>query len=155
MRSLSFRFAWISLLAGACSLTACGGSHDELTKRLSSMQTDLTRLQNHSDRLEERLETLEMSRKAEAAQARPVASAAPTVERPPLKIVKLSPGDETHSEVPADAPTSELRPEDSVTDQTPRPVIRVHGTRNDGDVKLANDTDMSPSDAPRHKRRGE
>jgi len=154
MRSLSFRFAWISLLAGTCTLTGCGSNHDELTKRLSSMQADLTRLQNHSDRLEERLEALEMQ-KVQAAEARAAASAAPAIERPPLKVVKLEPDEASHGEVPADAPTSELRPEDSVTDQTPRPVIRLHGTHNDGDVKLANDTDTSAGDAPRHKRRGE
>lgn len=138
-------------MAGACSLTACGGGHDELAKRLSSVQADLTRLQNHSDRLEERLEALEM-RKAQAAAPPPVETAH-AVDRPPLKVVKLEPGDETAGAVPADSPTAELRPEDSVTDQTPRPVIRVHGSRTDGDVKLANDADSG--DAPRRKRRGE
>jgi len=45
MRSLSFRFGCFSLLAAACSLTACGGDHDDIAKRLASMQVDLTRVQ--------------------------------------------------------------------------------------------------------------
>ena len=140
MRSLPSRFGWFTLLAASCTLSACGGSHDNLSKRLASVQTDLTRLQNHSDRLEERLEALEMRKQTPVAKA--AAGAASTGARPPLLIVKLEPGDAT-PEAPADAPTATLRPEDSAADQTPRPMIRVYGSRTDVD---------SGSDSPRRKR---
>jgi hypothetical protein len=144
MRSPPLRLGWFSLLAAACSLSACGGSHDDISKRLAAMQGDLTKLQAHSDRLEERLEALEVRKQAEAAAAaKPGRDAAATVERPRLMVVKLEPGDDTR-DAPADSPTAELRPEDSAADNSPRPVIRVHGTHSDGDTES--------SDSPRHKR---
>jgi hypothetical protein len=142
MRPLLLRFGWFSLLAAACSLSACAGSHDDMTKRLAAMQTDLTKLEAHSDRLEERLEALEV-RKEAPARVKPASDAATTVERPRLIVVKLEPGDEGHDS-PADAPTAELRPEDSAADPSPRPVIRVHGSHSDGDTDAA--------DSPRRKR---
>jgi hypothetical protein len=131
-------------VAAACTLSACGSSHDDISKRLAAMQSDLSKLQAHSDRLEERLEVLEV-RKEAALPAKPAgdASASGTLERPRLMVVKLEPGDDTH-DAPTDAPTAELRPEDSAADNSPRPVIRVHGTHSDGDTD-------SP-DSPRHKR---
>jgi hypothetical protein len=143
MRSLPSRFGWPTLLAAACTLSACGGSHDDLSKRLASVQSDLTRLQNHSDRLEERLEALEMRKEAPVAKA-PTGEApasAATGDRPRLMIVKLEPGDAA-PEAPADAPTATLRPEDSAADQSPRPMIRVYGSR----------TDVDGTDSPRRKR---
>ena len=107
------------------------------------MQSDLSKLQAHSDRLEERLEVLEV-RKQAAVPARPgEASATAAVEHPRLMVVKLEPGDDTR-DAPSDAPTAELRPEDSAADNSPRPVIRVHGNHSDGDTDSA--------DSPRHKR---
>jgi hypothetical protein len=142
MRSLPVRFGWFSLLAAACTLSACGASHDDISKRLAAMQGDLTKLQAHSDRLEERLEVLEV-RKEAALPAKPAGEASAMLERPRLMVVKLEPGDDTR-DAPTDAPTAELRPEDSAADNSPRPVIRVHGTHSDGDTD-------SP-DSPRHKR---
>lgn len=141
MRSLPLRFRWLPLVAAACTLSACGGSHDDLTKRLASVQADLTRLQNHSDRLEERLEALEMKKEAPSVKAA-AAEPAGNVVRPRLMIVKLEPG-EVAPEAATDAPTAALRPEDSAADQTPRPMIRVYGSK----------TDVDPgSDSPRRKR---
>lgn len=148
MRSLFSCFGWFSLLAAFAGLTACGSGHDDIAKRLASMQGDLTRLQNHSDRLEERLEALEMRK--EAAAARPSAEAAPILDHPKLMVVKLEPGDDSR-DAPTDAPTAELRPEDSAADKSPRPVIRVHGPSSDGDVKMASDSDV-PESSPRRKR---
>ncbi|MET0794205.1 MAG: hypothetical protein ABW061_21970 [Polyangiaceae bacterium] len=131
-------------MAAALSLSACGGGHDELTKRLAAMQGDLTRLQSHSDRLEQRLEALEM-RKAPALAARPApGEAAATADRPRLLVVKLEPGDAARDVAPAaDAPTATLRPEDSAADSSPRPMIRVYGSR----------TDVDPgTDGPKRKR---
>jgi len=141
MRSLPLRFGWFPLLAAACALAACGGGHDELAKRLTTVQVELTKLQSHSDRLEQRLEALEM-RKESAAVTHPVSDSAASVEHPRLMVVKLEPGDDTR-EVPPDAPTAALRSEDSAADQSPRPVIRVYGSRTDVG---------SGSDNSKHKR---
>jgi hypothetical protein len=144
MRSPPVRFGWFSLLAAACTLSACGSSHDDISKRLAAMQSDLSKVQAHSDRLEQRLEALEVRKDAAlAAKAGGETSASATQEHPRLMVVKLEPGDDTH-DAPADAPTAELRPEDSAADNSPRPVIRVHGTHSDGD--------SDSSDSPRHKR---
>ncbi len=142
MRSSPLSFGPFVLLLASCAIGACGSSHDDLSKRMAGMQADLTRLQNHSDRLEERLEALEV-RKEALVPAKPTSDASASLERPRLMIVKLEPGDDSH-EASSDAPTAELRPEDSVADQTPRPVIRVHGSHADGD--------SVGSDSPRHKR---
>jgi len=129
MRSPQLRFAWFPLLAATCSLTACGGGRDELVKRLANVQAELTKLQSHNDRLEQRLEALEM-RKDSAQPTRAASDPATSVDRPRLMVVKLEPGDEAREPV-ADAPTAALRPEDSAADQSPRPMIRVYGSRTD------------------------
>ena len=144
MRSPSFHVGWFSLVAAAVSLSACGGGHDDLTKRLAAMQGDLTRLQSHSDRLEQRLEALEMHKQAPAPRVAG-SDASVSNERPRLLVVKLEPGDESRDAAPtaADAPTAALRPEDSAADTSPRPMIRVYGSR----------TDVDPgSDSPKRKR---
>ena len=130
MRCPPLRFGWFPLLAAACllSLGACGGGHDELSKRLAHLQADLVKVQSHSDRLEQRLEALEMRK--EPAPARPVEDSASNRDRPPpLMVVKLEPGDDSREA--AGTPTAALRPEDSAADQSPRPLIRVYGSRTD------------------------
>ena len=130
MRSLHLRFGWFPLLAAVGLLGACGGGHDEVSKRLASVQSELIKLQSHSDRMEQRLQALEM-RKESVPSARPVDTARPTTpDRPPLMVVKLEPGDDTR-DASANAPTAALRPEDSAADQSPRPMIRVYGSRTD------------------------
>jgi hypothetical protein len=128
MRALPLRFGWFPLSAVAVFLGACGGGHDDLAKRLASVQADLVKVQSHSDRLEQRLEALEM-RSREPAPVRPASESAST-GRPPLMVVKLEPNDDAH-DAPSAAPTAALRPEDSAADTSPRPVIRVYGSRTD------------------------
>jgi hypothetical protein len=128
MRSLHLRFGWFPLLAAVGLLGACGGGHDDLAKRLASVQADLVKVQGHSDRLEHRTEALEM-RSREPAPIRPASESAAS-GRPPLMVVKLEPNDDAR-EAPSNAPTAALRPEDSAADQSPRPVIRVYGSRTD------------------------
>lgn len=128
MRALPLRFGWFPLLTAAVFLGACGGNHDDLAKRLASVQADLVKVQGHSDRLEQRLEALEM-RSREPASVRPANESAAS-GRPPLMVVKLEPNDDTR-DAPSSAPTAALRPEDSAADQSPRPVIRVYGSRTD------------------------
>lgn len=126
MRALPLGFGWFPVLT--VFLGACGGGHDDLAKRLASVQADLVKVQSHSDRLEQRLEALEM-RSREPAPIRPAGESA-TTGRPPLMVVKLEPNDEGR-DVPTSAPTATLRPEESAADQSPRPVIRVYGSRTD------------------------
>jgi hypothetical protein len=129
MRSFSSYSPWAALLAGCCCcLGACGGSHDDVAKRLASLQTELGQVQSHSDRLEQRLQALEM-RQQSATVPRPAADAATAVERPRLMIVKLQPGEESRDTAAPDAPTAALGVEESTTDQSPRPLIRVYGSR--------------------------
>lgn len=141
MRALPLRFGWFPLLAAAVFLGACGGGHDDLTKRLASIQADLIKVQGHNDRLEQRLEALEM-RSREPAPIRPATAESATNGRPPLMVVKLEPEDEAH-DAPTNAPTAALRPEDSAADQSPRPMIRVYGSRTDVGAS---------SDTPKRKR---
>ncbi len=63
--------AWGTLVALPLALfaVACGGGRDNLEKRLSSLQEDVTRLQNTNDRLSERLQAIEIQR-MQAAPAR-------------------------------------------------------------------------------------
>jgi hypothetical protein len=129
MRAPPLRFGWFPLLAAAVFLGACGGGHDDLAKRLASVQAELIKVQSHGDRMEQRLEALEV-RSREPVPVRPIGESAPHSDRPPLMVVKLEPDDDTH-EASASAPTAALRPEDSAADQTPRPVIRVYGSRTD------------------------
>jgi hypothetical protein len=132
MRSLSFRSGCFLLALGlALSASACGGGHDDLTKRLASVQTELGKLQKHNERLEERLQALEM--KKEAPQPRVAGSDSPgTVERPRLMVVKLEPGDSARGEAAPDAPTAAMPAEDSAADTSPRPMIRLYGSGDTG-----------------------
>lgn len=130
MRSLHLRFGWFSpLAAAACCLVACGGGHDDVAKRLASVQSELIKVQSHADRLELRLEALEM-RKEPAPAPHPVGESATKLDGPRLMVVKLEP-DDSARDAKADAPTAALRPEDSAADQSPRPMIRVYGSRTD------------------------
>lgn len=127
MRSLSFRSGCF-LLALGLAASACGGGHDDLTKRLASVQTELGQLQKHNERLEERLQALEVRKEAPVPRA---AGAEPggTSERPRLMVVKLEPGSDGSTEpAPTDAPTAAMRPEDSAADTSPRPMIRLYGS---------------------------
>ncbi|HEY4106769.1 MAG TPA: hypothetical protein VGM44_22870 [Polyangiaceae bacterium] len=114
---------------------------------MAAMQADLSSLQKHDDRLEERLEALEM--RHEAVAARP-ADSAPIADHPKLLVVKLEPGDDAH-DAPTDTP-AEVKAEDSVADKSPRPVIRVHGANSDGDVRMASDSDASTDTSSKRKR---
>ena len=128
MRSLSLR-SGCCLLALGFAANACGGGHDDLTKKLASVQTELSQLQKHNERLEERLQALEVRKEAPVPRTAG-GEPASTSERPRLMVVKLEPGDEARGEpAPAtDAPTAAMRPEDSAADTSPRPMIRLYGS---------------------------
>ena len=104
----------------------CSSGLEGVEKRLSSMQDEITRLQNQNDRLVERVDAMEV-RDAKAAQtgSKPGKPAAPSAsERPSLKVVKVVPEDT------AGMPTPQVgtqAPGDAADDPTPRPVIKLRG----------------------------
>lgn len=108
---------------GLCAI-GCGSDKDSMEKRLATLQEDLIAVQNDNDRLSERLAALEM-RQSRARPAAPApASEAPaepaTLERPPLKVIKLAPGSQPAAPEPA--------AEAEAPDDGPRPVIRDLGS---------------------------
>jgi len=116
------------VLAPLCLIFAgCGGSgRDAMEKRLSSLQEEVTHLQNSNDRLAERLQALEIQGlKAHSAPAKAEVEPEDTrVVRPQLRVVKVGPtGDERAEQAPA--PEPETMAEES---NEPRPVIKDHGT---------------------------
>ncbi len=124
MRNLRLRL-WFALLPASLACAACGGgSKDSLEKRVTSLQEELTALQNQHDRLADRLQALE-TRAQQAAPSRAPAKDADEEERlsrPPLKVVKLEPGSEAR---PSAEPDEAVAPDEK--DSGPRPVIREYG----------------------------
>src|SRR5262245_19563514 len=102
----------IGLLAGVLMCAAgCGKDHDATEKRLRQLQDELTRLQNSSDRLEERLTVLELRPLEASAPHAAAAEVAPeTLERPPLQVVRLAPGESKTQ--PAEAEPPRANPQD-------------------------------------------
>jgi hypothetical protein len=114
------------VLAPLCLIFAgCGGSsRDAMEKRLSSLQEEVTHLQNSNDRLAERLQALEIQGlKAGSSPAKAEVEPEDTrVVRPQLRVVKVGPAGEERAE---DAPPAA----EAVADESnePRPVIKDHG----------------------------
>jgi hypothetical protein len=108
-------------------VVGCGSGKDAMEKRLSSLQEEVTRLQNTNDRLAERMQALEIQGFAAHAAAKEEAKALgpedTRVVRPPLKVVKVAPGDGPIRDEGA-GPDAEATPEDS---GEARPVLRDHG----------------------------
>ncbi len=107
---------WRSGPAGllfAVSILSCSSDHDANEKRLAELRDEMTRVQNASDRLEDRVSALEVSAMSTAhtkAAAAPAPEAAP-VYRPRLKVVHVTP------ESPQVAPEPEnANPERSAND---------------------------------------
>lgn len=110
---------------GAAALFGCSSGLEGVEKRLSSMQDEITRLQNQNDRLVERVDAME-GREAKAAQAaKPSATAGAAAERPSLKVVKVVPEDTTGMPSPQ---VGTQAPGDAADDPTPRPVIKLRGS---------------------------
>jgi hypothetical protein len=103
------------------------------------------RLQNDNDRLGERLTSLELARTAmAAAPAPPAADEAPVLERPPLKVIRMGPG-QPAGERASDGADPESK-DGAGTEEKPipgaeprrepaRPVLRMRGKR--GGVRQA------------------
>jgi hypothetical protein len=122
----------VCCLAAAC-LTGCSSGLEGVEKRLSSMQDEITKLQNQNDRLVERIDAMEVrDAKTAPAPAKGAAPAAAVTERPSLKVVKVVPDD------PSGMPTPQVgtqAPGEAADDPTPRPVIRLRGSSGKGDSK--------------------
>lgn len=96
---------WRSGPAGlliALAFLSCSADHDATEKRLAELRDEMTRVQNASDRLEDRVSALEVSALStpRAAASEPAPEATP-VYRPRLKVVHVTP------ETPQVAPQSE------------------------------------------------
>src|SRR5262245_47340217 len=83
----------LSVIVIATAVVGCSGDRDGTAKGLKEPQDSVTRLENRNDRLEERLTALELNREAAGQGAARSESNADTLERPPLKIVRMGPGD--------------------------------------------------------------
>ena len=108
-------------------LGGCSSGLDGVEKRLGSMRDEITALQNQNDRLVERVDALEL-RRAQAAAAPAPAAKATTTERPPLKIVRLVPGEGEQGA----APTGDASAGETADDPGPRTVIRGRGSNVEG-----------------------
>jgi hypothetical protein len=79
-------------VAIALSLLSCSSDRDANEKRLAELRDEMTRVQNASDRLEDRVSALEVGAlsTARAAAVAPAPEATP-VYRPRLKVVHVTP----------------------------------------------------------------
>ncbi len=107
------------------TLLGCSSGLEGVEKRLSSMQDEITRLQNQNDRLVERVDAMEVreAKQASAAPA-PAPAAQPTSERPSLKVVKVVPGDDSGMPSPQ---VGTQPPGEAADDPSPRPLIKLRG----------------------------
>jgi TolA-binding protein len=114
----------LCLLLGG--LSGCSSGLEGVEKRLSSMQDEITRLQNQNDRLVERVDAVEVKQEktARTDKAAAGAQAASAAERPSLKVVKVVPEDNSGMPTPQ---IGTQAPGDAADDPTPRPVIKLRG----------------------------
>jgi hypothetical protein len=86
----SARFAQFSALIGFLTLAGCASDGDALEKRLTKMHEEVTRLQNDTDRMAERLDAMQVRQNVAPPVQERVARAEPTsVTRPKLKVVRV------------------------------------------------------------------
>jgi hypothetical protein len=119
-----------------CSLlllptVGCASDRDAIDKRMSGLREDITRLQAENDRLGERVDALEV--KGSPAPTKAAAPADPKLERAPLKVVKLVPGDGPATSSDAEAP--ELAADERPDAPGTRPMIRLRGKGEDGPAR--------------------
>lgn len=121
-----------ALTLGCClslgALLGCSSGLEGVQKRLSSMQDEITRLQNQNDRLVERVDAMEVkgAKSAPAGKSPAATSAAASAsERPSLKVVKVVPEDTSGMPSPQ---VGTQAPGDAADDPSPRPVIKLRGS---------------------------
>ena len=121
-----------ALTLGCClslgALLGCSSGLEGVQKRLSSMQDEITRLQNQNDRLVERVDAMEVRepKTSPAGKSRPAGPpSAAASERPSLKVVKVVPEDTSGMPSPQ---VGTQAPGDAADDPSPRPVIKLRGS---------------------------
>lgn len=127
MRAASFCSLWLLLASFGCA-----SDRDAIDKRMAGLREDITRLQAENDRLGERVGALEVKGSAPAAKSG-AASGAPKVERAPLKVVKLVPGEGPVTS--SDAAATELAADERPDAPGTRPVIRLRGSKSEESVR--------------------
>lgn len=103
-------------------LLGCSSGLEGVEKRLSTMQDEITRLQNQNDRLVERVDAMEVREAKQASQVK--AAQAPAAERPSLKVVKVVPEDTAGMPSPQ---VGTQAPGEAADDPSPRPLIKLRG----------------------------
>jgi len=124
-------------------LAACTAEHDTVEKQLAKLREQVTELQNDTDRMSERLDSMEAQRAPAAQPAERLAAAAPEpITRPRLKVVRVDP----------DGERAELAAADMEAEAGPRVVIQGEGkaleTRTLPAPKAAPKQNTQPSAAP-------
>ncbi len=150
------RSGFLALVAVAALLSGCGGSSkNAVEKRLGDLREEITRLQNSQDRLAERMMAMEIQRQQDTTRASaPAAPAAgPRMERPPLKVIRLEPGQ------PAGAPAAPAADEVPATEDDEkgqRPVIKLRGKQGSLEAapSRASGAKLSQNDSARAASRG-
>lgn len=109
----------LAVLIAAPGLVSCAGARDATEKELSALRSDLTKLRADHARMQERLDTLEITRGAlrirgAAAIASPQTTPPLDPDRPDLDVVRLAPEADSAS--------------DDIDADTPRPVVRSVGS---------------------------
>jgi hypothetical protein len=116
-----------ALVLGSCfvltSLVGCSSGLEGVDKRLSSMQEEITKMQNQNDHLVERIDAMEV-RQAKVDSATKPAPAHGTSERPSLKVVKVVPEDSSGMPTPQ---VGTPAPGEAADDPSPRPLIKLRG----------------------------
>lgn len=111
---------WLALGA----LLGCSSGLEGVEKRLSSMQDEITRLQNQNDRLVERVDAMEVKQAKVTAPTPKAGTPSTTSERPTLKVVKVVPEDNAGMPSPQ---VGTQPPGEAADDPSPRPVIKLRG----------------------------
>jgi TolA-binding protein len=119
----------------------CGGGKDDLKKQVRSLETQVTTLRADADRLEERLQALELGGAGAARQESRAEGDEQRQERPRLKTIRLAPEDE-----PPPSPAVEVPATPEPESEGGRPVIRGTGDR----VIKTGDASPSGRFSPRH-----
>lgn len=116
------RVAALCAISLMLPLFGCASDREAVEKRLAGLRDDITRLQTENDRLGERVDALE------AKGATPAAAPATSdnkLSRPPLKVVKLMPGEAELAGVEAESP--DVAPDERADAPGARPMIRLRG----------------------------
>lgn len=79
-----------ALVATSLFGSGCSTGHGKMQKEVESLRSELTALQGDYDRVTERLMAVEQRQPPTHAARGPVAARPGAVDRPPLKIVRLS-----------------------------------------------------------------